>query len=97
MGIQRRKKMSEQETSTKVSRAERFELVDNTGKVRAALSPDDDGGTSLKFHDHEGKARAVVGVDAAGHPSLTLLNAEELIQVALAFKAKGGSRPHSFR
>src|SRR3972149_6409016 len=59
-----------EKTPAKVIRAERFELVDGGGAVRAALAATSDG-PSLGLFDENEKARAVLGVTGAG-PALVL-------------------------
>ena len=48
------------ETETKVVKAQKFELIDKEGKVRAALSVKDDGEPSLSLIDSDGTTRAEV-------------------------------------
>ena len=55
-----------------VVRAQRFELVDGTGKVRAMLAVASDGRAGLMLADEKGKARAVLTLDSEGSPNLFL-------------------------
>lgn len=58
----------------KVIRAERFEVVDAAGNVRALLAVDKDGMAALKLADAAGMARAELSVENVG-PKLGLYDA----------------------
>ena len=49
-----------------VVRAERFELVDSSGTLRAVLGQDADGATRLRFLDADGTVRLVLALDSEG-------------------------------
>jgi len=60
-------------TTEKVVRAEKFELVDSTGKICATLGPNGPHKQSLTFYDHTGTPRAGIGVSTEGGPSIVQL------------------------
>ena len=63
----------------KVVQAERFELVDSDGKVRATLGftvEGREGGPTLNLSDEDGKARAVLVLTPGGSPSLGLFDGQ---------------------
>ena len=52
--------------------AQKFELVDAEGRVRAALEVKDDGTAQLELCDEKGRPRAAVGLETDGTPALVL-------------------------
>lgn len=58
-----------------VVRAKRFELVDDTGKMRALLAMHPDGSPGLWLLDTAGKARGGLFVATDGRPTLSLYDA----------------------
>jgi len=65
-----------------IVRAEKFELVDSQGNVRAALAVTDSGPT-LEFYDENGKTRAALNVFDSG-PMLRLYDESETFRAVLA-------------
>lgn len=53
-------------TTAHTVRAERFELVDTTGAVRATLGTDENGQVSVTLFDQDGRRRASLAADRAG-------------------------------
>lgn len=60
-------------TTEKIVRAERFEVVDSAGKIRATLGPNGSHKQSLTFYDQTGTPRAGIGVSTDGGPSMMQL------------------------
>lgn len=58
----------------KVLQAERFEVVDQAGKVRAVLAVADSGALGLTLADQAGKTRAILGTLSDGTPHLGFLD-----------------------
>jgi hypothetical protein len=63
--------------SSKVVRAESFELVDGEGRARGGLAVRRDGGVELKLVDKGGKIRSEIRLDEKGHPILRLWGKDE--------------------
>ena len=61
----------------KVLRAERFEVSDKDGKVRAWMGPGKDGASEIAVADGSGQARAALAVDAKGVSSVTLRDTKD--------------------
>jgi hypothetical protein len=75
------------EAVQKVVRAERFELMDSTGKLRAVLGLTESGQPALGLWDQDGKARAVLGLRAgpglADEPGLWLSDHDGKVRAML--------------
>lgn len=54
----------------KVIQAERFELVDASGRIRALFETDRDGSPGIQLFDKSGQARAKVALDKNGEPEI---------------------------
>lgn len=65
-------------------RAQRFLLVDASGKLRAVLGAATGGAVSLGLLDNDDKIRSVLIVDATGTPRLEMLGADETRRVVLS-------------
>jgi hypothetical protein len=65
-------------------RAQRFLLVDASGKLRAVLGAATGGAVSLGLLDNDDKIRSVLIVDANGTPRLEMLGADETRRVMLS-------------
>ncbi|MBC5823262.1 MAG: hypothetical protein GIW99_04755 [Candidatus Eremiobacteraeota bacterium] len=65
-----------------VVRARRFELEDESGRVRATLACSDDGAPSCELLDATGKPRVQVSV-ADGKPGLRLLDSSGLARMSI--------------
>jgi hypothetical protein len=68
-------------------RAQRIELVDDAGRVRATLAARPDGSPALILEDAERKGRVHLTVSAAGEPGLGMGDREGSGRVLLAVKA----------
>ena len=79
-------------SAPEVIRAQKFELVDEKGKVRAELTLVD-GIPGLLLSDQEGKPRAALGLDKNGTPSLSLHDSSGKTRAALSFMRPGGTAP----
>ncbi|MDP2312221.1 MAG: hypothetical protein Q8P41_04895 [Pseudomonadota bacterium] len=80
-------------------RAERFEVVDTSGVVRASVGVTEGTGASdLRMYDAKGKERANLSVLAGGAASLYLFDADKSIRVVLETggSAKGASSLYLF-
>ncbi len=75
--------------SDKVIRAQRFELVDTRGEVRAVLGTDGDGATGLFIHDPEGGTRLTLTHDP-DQSALFIYDGEETVRVGVAQFSHGG-------
>ena len=74
----------------KVVRAERFELIDQDGRVRAVLALEDDTeGPSLTFLDSNGTARVLVGISWNEMPQIQLAAPDGTARVALVARPEG--------
>lgn len=60
-------------TTEKIVRAEKFELVDPAGNVRATLGPNGPHKQSLTFYDPTGTPRVGIGTSTEGGPSIVQL------------------------
>jgi len=69
----------------KVLQAERFEVVDQAGKLRAALGTASDGSPSLTLADQAGKSRATLGIASDGSPGLQLYDQAGQLRAALGW------------
>jgi hypothetical protein len=78
-------------TTEKVVRAEKFELVDPAGTVRATLGPNGTQAHSLTFYDQTGTPRAGIGVSTDGGRSMLQLMGPAST-VALVVEADGTAR-----
>jgi len=67
----------------KVLRAERFEVVDSSGKVRAALETLPDGSPGLTLRDKDGQMRAWLSLLPDGSPGLTLRDKDGQMRAGL--------------
>lgn len=74
-----------------VIRAQRFEVVDGDGKVRAVLGKADDGGSGLAAMDEEGRARLALGTKADGSVGLAVLHKTGTPVVAIGLGADGAA------
>ena len=74
-----------------VVRANHFMLVDENGKERASLVPDDDGSVYLVMFDREGKSRVNLSLTGAG-PSLALYDPSGQARAVVGSTALVGSR-----
>ncbi len=78
--------MAEQaEQTAQVLRAERFELVDASGAVRAALALDEEGNPGLILLDSQGVQRASLSLMPDGSPRITLYGKTGLRRASLGF------------
>jgi len=59
---------------SKVLQAERFEVVDQAGKIRGALAMAANGALGLTLLDQAGKTRVILGMMSDGTPNLALLD-----------------------
>ncbi len=73
----------------KLLRAERFELVDQSGKSHAALSFDLEGRASLALFSKTGSSVVTLMVGEEGEPSLDLYDQGGKARVALSLLASG--------
>ncbi len=69
--------------------AKRFELVDDTGRLRAALAIDEDGSAGLFVRDTEGRVRASLTQDQE-QGALYFLDEDGTIRLGAAQYAHGG-------
>ncbi len=76
--------------SDNVIRAERFELLDAKGNVRALLSCEEDTGVpSCVFYDAKGEARVIVGLSWNDMPQIQLAAPDGTARVALVVRPEG--------
>ena len=81
-----------EETSVQpVLRASHFMLVDENGKERASLVPDDDGSVYLVMFDRDGKSRINLSLTGSG-PSLSLYDSSGQARAVVGSTALVGSR-----
>jgi hypothetical protein len=73
------------EPVAEVIRAQRFELVDAEGRVRGALSLDEEGNPRVCLCDKEGQVRAGLRLDSDGMPHLAALSASGSTTAELGF------------
>jgi len=73
------------EAASEVVRANRFELVDSEGKVRAALTLDGEGNPGLSLSDGDGNVRASLVLGREGIPRLNLLGKTGVVRASLGF------------
>jgi len=81
----------QEEVTAKVVRAERFEVVDAKGEVRAVLAVREDGTPHLALFDADGQVRAIVAVLPSGTPDLYLCDADGKPRASLAVWEDGPS------
>ena len=74
---------ADEEQAPQTVTAERFQLVDSEGTVRALLHVDDSG-SGLVLHDTTGKARTAIGVNASGAPGVYIFDADGRPRAAMA-------------
>ena len=83
--VQRRESMSEN-----VVRAERFELVDRKGDVRAVFACDaGSGAPTITFKDSQGQTRITLGIAWNDMPSIQLNAEDGTARVALIARPEG--------
>lgn len=70
-----------------VVRAQRFEVVDSAGRLRARLGTKEDGSPSLILLDANGKGRALFAVSSDGSSLLTLNDATMAPMLSLSTRA----------
>ena len=69
-------------SAPEVLQAQRFELVDEDGRVVAGLATDGDGAAQLRFWDGDGHVRLAVGLRAKGEPVVRLQDETGKLHVA---------------
>jgi hypothetical protein len=70
----------------KVVQAQRFELVDESGRQRAVLGPTRRGDVGLLIADASGQVRAVLTVNGKGEPGLELLDEQGESRASMAVR-----------
>jgi hypothetical protein len=78
-------------SAPEVIQAQRFELVDSEGKVRAVLGMADDGGSGLAVMGEGGRARLAMGTKADGSVGLAVLRETGTPVVAIGLGADGAA------
>jgi hypothetical protein len=73
----------------KVVRAQKFEVVDAQGRVRATLGLLPDGSPSLELTDEQGKTRAQLSLYSDGSPYLGLQDAKLMPHAMLGVRSDG--------
>ncbi len=72
-----------------VVKAKAFEVVDASGKTRAALTLAPNGSAGLGLDDASGNQRAMLILNPDGSPMLSLADASGKVRVGLGLKADG--------
>lgn len=67
-----------------VVRARKFEVVDEAGRVRAAIGPGPENSTGMQFYNDKREVKVEMSVDSDGSASLLLRNAGDNSRVALS-------------
>ncbi len=77
-------------STPKLVRAQKFDLVDAQGRVRAVLSVNDKGSPELRLVDKEGRGRATLGLQDDGSPGLALWDEGGMARTVLDVWVGGG-------
>src|SRR5215204_2485385 len=67
-----------------VVRARKFEVVDEAGRVRAAIGPGPENSTGMQFYNDKREVKVEMSVDSAGSASLLLRNVCDNCSVGLS-------------
>lgn len=74
-----------------IVRAKKFEVVDETGRLRVAVGPgDENGSVGFQFYSSEGEPKMTLSVDSSGSAQLWMRDKTNEITAAIFTEAEGG-------